>query len=114
MALASIHKLGRMHKEGIGVAEFQHQMEAVFGERDRANGLTAAIAHLAEEVGELAQAVRKGTPDQQLHELGDVFAWTASLAQQLGMSLEDAARRYFAGCPRCAATPCCCPVVVAP
>ena len=48
------------------------------------------MAWLCEELGELAQAVRKGTPEQQLHELGDVLAWLASLANQLGLSLEDA------------------------
>ena len=36
-------------------------------------------------LGELAQAVRKGTSTEQLHELGDVLAWLASLANQLGL-----------------------------
>ncbi|MCZ7627792.1 MAG: hypothetical protein M5U19_01210 [Microthrixaceae bacterium] len=36
----------------------------------------------------------KGTAEEQLHELGDVFAWLASLANQLGLSLGDAAARY--------------------
>lgn len=67
------------------------------------------MAWLAEEVGELAQAVRKGTPAQQLHELSDVLAWLASLATQLGLSLEDAAQRYAQGCPTCGAVPCQCP-----
>ena len=31
---------------------------------------------------------------EQVHELGDVLAWLASLAAQLGLSLEDAAQRY--------------------
>jgi NTP pyrophosphatase (non-canonical NTP hydrolase) len=69
----------------------------------------ATVAWLAEELGELAQAVRKGTVDEQRHELGDVLAWLASLAEQLGISLEDAAARYAGGCPRCASTPCECP-----
>ena len=43
--------------------------------------------------------MRKGTPDQQLHELGDVLAWLASLANQLGLSLEDAAQRYVTDPP---------------
>ena len=64
-------------------------------------GRPATIAWLAEEVGELARAARKGTPDEQLHELGDVLAWLASLASQLGLSLDTAAQRYAAGCPRC-------------
>ena len=43
-------------------------------------GGEATVAWLAEELGELAKAARKGTPDEQLHELGDVLAWLASLA----------------------------------
>jgi NTP pyrophosphatase (non-canonical NTP hydrolase) len=88
---------------------FQRAMDDVYGERDRARGVPATVAWLAEEVGELAKAVRKGTIDEQVHELGDVLAWLASLANQLGLSLEDAAARYASGCPRCGATPCRCP-----
>jgi NTP pyrophosphatase (non-canonical NTP hydrolase) len=67
------------------------------------------VAWLAEELGELAQAVRKGTVEEQRHELGDVLAWLASLAEQLGIDLDDAAARYAEGCPRCGSTPCACP-----
>ena len=91
------------------LADFQELMARVYGERDRARGQAATVAWLAEEVGELARAVRKGTRDQQLHELGDVLAWLASLAAQLDLSLDDAARRYDTGCPRCGANPCVCP-----
>jgi NTP pyrophosphatase (non-canonical NTP hydrolase) len=90
------------------LAEFQRTMDVVYGERDRARGMPATVAWLAEEVGELAKAARKGTVDEQLHELGDVLAWLASLANQLGLSLEDAAARYASGCPRCGASPCAC------
>ena len=68
----------------------------------------ATIAWLTEEVGELARAVRKGDASDQLHELGDVLAWVASLANQLGLALDDAAARYGGGCPRCGGTPCRC------
>ena len=90
------------------IAAFQDLMERTYGERDRARGRAATVAWLTEEVGELAQAVRKGTAERQLHELGDVLAWLASLAAQLGLSLEEAADRYAAGCPRCATLPCVC------
>lgn len=90
------------------LASFQAQMQAVYGERDSARGRAATVAWLAEELGELAQAVRKGSPEQQLHELGDVLAWLASLANQLGLSLEDAVKRYEQGCPTCHRTPCEC------
>lgn len=69
-------------------------MDRLYGERDRERGIPSTVAWLAEEVGELAQAVRKGTPEQQLHELGDVIAWVASLANQLGLSLDTAMQRY--------------------
>ncbi|MFN0029172.1 MAG: MazG nucleotide pyrophosphohydrolase domain-containing protein [Acidimicrobiales bacterium] len=74
--------------------EVQAIMERLYGPADRARGVPATVAWLCEELGELAQAVRKGTPEQQLHELGDVLAWTASLANQLGLSLDEAMARY--------------------
>ena len=83
-------------------------IEATFGERDRARGVPSSVAWLAEEVGELAQAIRKGSHDQQVHEFADVLAWLTSLANQMGVSLEEAAQRYVSGCPRCAAVPCEC------
>ena len=76
------------------LAAVQDLMERLYGERDRERGISATVAWLCEELGELAQAVRKGTPEQQLHELGDVLAWLASLANQLGLSLTDAMQRY--------------------
>jgi NTP pyrophosphatase (non-canonical NTP hydrolase) len=91
------------------LSELQRLMAATYGEQDRARGRAATVAWLTEEMGELAQAVRKGSAEQQLHELGDVLAWLASLAEQLGLSLDDAAARYAAGCPKCGTTPCTCP-----
>ena len=67
------------------------------------------MAWLAEEVGELARAVRKGSREEQLHELGDTLAWLASLANQLGLTFEEAVARYRDGCPRCGTVPCECP-----
>ena len=91
------------------LAELQDVIERTYGERDRARGVPASVAWIAEEVGELAQAVRKGTPEQQRHEFADVLAWVASLANQLGVDLTAAATRYADGCPRCTAIPCACP-----
>lgn len=94
------------------LAAFQTLMAETYGERDRARGLPATVAWLTEELGELAQAVRKGDRSQQRHELGDVLAWLASLAEQLGIPLDEAAGRYAEGCPRCGSRPCACPVEV--
>jgi NTP pyrophosphatase (non-canonical NTP hydrolase) len=74
-------------------------MEELYGEGDRERGIPATVAWLCEELGELAQAVRKGTTEEQLHELGDVLAWLASLANQLDLSLDDAVERYVTDPP---------------
>lgn len=88
---------------------FQQNMADTYGTRDRDRGVPATIAWLTEELGELAQAVRKGTREEQVHELGDVLAWLASLADQLGLSLDEAAARWSDGCPTCGTRPCTCP-----
>ena len=81
------------------IAAFQELMEELYGEGDRERGIPSTVAWLCEEVGELAQATRKGSPEQQLHELGDVLAWVSSLANQLGLSLTEAAQRYVENPP---------------
>src|SRR3954471_4589040 len=91
------------------LAEFQQLMADTYGERDGARGIPATVAWLAEETGELAKAVRKGTRAEQVHELGDVLAWLASLANQLGVTLDEAVARYASGCPKCGNSPCTCP-----
>lgn len=92
----------------VDISDFQAVIAATYGERDADRGIAPTVAWLCEEVGELAQAARKGTPEQQLHELGDVIAWVASLAHQLGLSLDEAAARYAPGCPGCNQLPCAC------
>jgi NTP pyrophosphatase (non-canonical NTP hydrolase) len=91
------------------LAGLQQLMDDTYGARDRARGVAATVAWLAEEVGELAKAARKGTREEQLHELGDALAWLASLANQLGLSMNEAVARYANGCPRCGVRPCSCP-----
>jgi NTP pyrophosphatase (non-canonical NTP hydrolase) len=92
----------------VDLEHFQHVIEATFGERDRARGVPSSVAWIAEEVGELAQAVRKGSTADQVHEFADVLAWVASLANQLGIDLSAAIERYADGCPRCGSMPCRC------
>jgi NTP pyrophosphatase (non-canonical NTP hydrolase) len=90
------------------LAGLQQLMERTYGQRDGDRGVPATVAWLTEELGELAQAVRKGSREQQIHEFGDVLAWLASLANQLGIDLDDAAARYADGCPKCGSIPCGC------
>lgn len=90
------------------LTELQSVIAATFGARDAQRGVPATVAWIAEEVGELAQAVRKGTRAQQEHEFSDVLAWVASLANQLDIDLDQAISRYARGCPTCGAIPCAC------
>lgn len=90
------------------LAELQDVIERTYGDRDRDRGVPATVAWLAEELGELAQAVRKGTRDQIEHEFSDVLAWVATLANQVGVDLTTVVDRYRDGCPKCSAIPCTC------
>ena len=84
---------------GMRISEFQTHIEDVYGEKDRERGIAMSVAWLAEEVGELAQAIRKGTHEQRVHEFGDVIAWVFSIANQVGVSMEDAIERYVTDPP---------------
>ena len=65
---------------------------------------------LAEEVGELASALRRGTREAKEEEFADVLAWLCSLANLHGIDVEKAvAAKYAGGCPRCRKVPCACP-----
>tara|TARA_B100000530_G_C15894467_1_gene462808 strand:- start:1057 stop:1320 length:264 start_codon:yes stop_codon:yes gene_type:complete len=84
---------------GMRISEFQTHIENVYGEKDRERGIAMSVAWLAEEVGELAQAIRKGTHEQRVHEFGDVIAWVFSIANQVGVNMEDAIERYVTDPP---------------
>lgn len=88
--------------------EFQDRIGSQFLAKDRARGLAGTYMWFMEEVGELAAALREGTPRDLEGEFADVLAWLASLANLAGVRLEDAAAKYAAGCPRCRAAPCVC------
>jgi NTP pyrophosphatase (non-canonical NTP hydrolase) len=88
----------------------QGLMRDLYQDRDVARGVDATFRWLTEEVGELARAIRKGDRANLTHEVGDVLAWLASLANLVDVDLEDAVGRYADGCPKCGSTPCTCPV----
>jgi NTP pyrophosphatase (non-canonical NTP hydrolase) len=88
--------------------EFQAQMRTLYGARDNERGAARTFAWFIEECGELSRAMFRGTDQDRIVEFSDVLAWLASLADLAGVDLEEAARRYAAGCPRCGRTPCQC------
>lgn len=90
------------------IRALQDVIDRTYGHMDRPRGVPATVAWLCEEVGELAQAVRKGTREQQVAEFADVLAWVATLANLVGIDLDEAAQRYADGCPKCGRLPCTC------
>ena len=88
--------------------DFQQQIEATYGTRDRERGADGTFRWLVEEVGELARALRDGDRPRLEEEIGDVLAWTVSLATLCGSDAGRAAARYAGGCPKCGAMPCAC------
>jgi NTP pyrophosphatase (non-canonical NTP hydrolase) len=92
----------------VHLREFQRRIELIYGERDRRRGLDGTFRWLVEEVGELARALRDGTPASLREEVADVLAWTTSLASLCGVDIEQAASRYADCCPKCGGVPCGC------
>jgi NTP pyrophosphatase (non-canonical NTP hydrolase) len=92
----------------VDLAELQDVIERTYGDRDRDRGVAPTVAWLCEELGELAQAVRKGTRAEIEHEFSDVMAWVATLANQVDVDLTAVVDRYRDGCPKCHRIPCDC------
>jgi NTP pyrophosphatase (non-canonical NTP hydrolase) len=92
------------------IGEFQRSMAETYRTTDAQRGVDATFRWLAEEVGELARALRKGDASELELEFSDVLAWTASLANITDVDLERAAARYADGCPKCGNAPCTCPL----
>ncbi len=88
--------------------EFQRQIDATYGARDQARGVDGTFRWLVEEIGELARALRDRDRRRLEEEIGDVLAWTVTVASLCGVDADRAAGRYAGGCPKCGATPCAC------
>jgi NTP pyrophosphatase (non-canonical NTP hydrolase) len=92
----------------VDIRAFQTAIEETYGARDRARGEAAAFLWFVEEVGEMAEAIRRGTADERQGEFGDVLAWLVTLANLHGVDMAAAAARFSAGCPKCRGRPCTC------
>jgi NTP pyrophosphatase (non-canonical NTP hydrolase) len=91
------------------LSEFQDVVRRTFLDRDAARGVDGTFRWMVEEVGELARTLRDGDRSARVHEVGDVLAWLASVANLTGVDLDQAAARYAKGCPSCGRIPCTCP-----
>lgn len=95
--------------DGLTLGALQRQIRALYGAKDQARGDAGTFLWLAEEFGELATALRSGTPEELAAEMADVLAWLVTLANVRGVDLEQAVRaKYGAVCPGCGQLPCRC------
>src|SRR5207244_4868832 len=91
------------------LGQFQERIRALFGAKDARRGVEGTFMWFMEEVGELSAALRSGTKEELALEFADVLAWLATLANVVGVDLEEAVRaKYGGGCPGCGRTPCVC------
>ncbi len=90
------------------IKEFQKLIKDTYFEKDSRRGIEGTFRWFVEEVGELARAIRKGDPVNLKEEFADVAAWLFSLANLLGVDMEEAVKKYEQGCPKCGNIPCTC------
>lgn len=72
------------------ISEFQTLMSEMYAHNDRRRGGKATMLWLVEEIGELAEAIRREEPKNIEEELADCFAWIGALANLYGVNLEGA------------------------
>ena len=93
----------------MSIKEFQKMMEEIYYNRDIERGGLKTMLWMVEEVGELAEAIRKNDFEKIGEEMADVFAWLASLANIYNVDLErEVLRKYPNRCIKCGEKPCRC------
>ena len=94
----------------LNLRDLQTLIRRMYGSKDEARGVDGTFMWLMEEVGELAAALRDGSPNEELAaEFADVLAWLATIANVAGVDLDAALKRkYGSGCPGCGEFVCTC------
>src|SRR5437763_7750533 len=91
------------------LGQLQQVIRDTYDAKDRRRGVEGTFMWFMEEVGELAAALRSGTPEERAAEFADVLAWLATLANGVNVDLGAAvAAKYGGGCPGCQQSPCVC------
>ncbi len=94
----------------VSLADFQQLIRNMYFHKDAQRGIDGTFMWLMEEVGELAAALRDGTPEDKSEEFADVLAWLTTIANVAGVDLSQAIhKKYGSGCPGCGQFVCTCP-----
>lgn len=89
--------------------ELQALIQTMYSSKDEQRGVEGTFMWLMEEVGELAAALREGTPEELAAEFADVLAWLATIANVARVDLSKAVmEKYGSGCPGCQQMICSC------
>lgn len=75
--------------------EAQNLVSRLYIQRDRGRGVFATFTWLVEEVGELAEALLSGDKSSMEEEIADVLAWLLSIANLVGVDVDDAFRKKY-------------------
>lgn len=95
----------------VSLTDFQAKIRDMYYEKDVQRGVDGTFMWLMEEVGELASALRQGTPEELSGEFADVLAWLTTIANVAGIDLGQAiSDKYGSGCPGCGRLVCTCPM----
>ena len=93
----------------VSFRSFQKLIRDMYLEKDLARGVDGTFMWLMEEVGELASCLRNGTHEERLGEFADVIAWLTTIANVVGVDLNEAImKKYGSGCPGCGQFICTC------
>ncbi len=95
------------------IATFQSLMKELYFVYDNERGIHRTALWLGEELGELMHELKKNpskiNKTAVAEELADIYAWSASIANLLDISLEDAITKKYPGkCGKCLHNPCIC------
>jgi len=94
----------------ISIRSLQTLIREMYFEKDAERGVDGTFMWLMEEVGELAAALRSGTPAEIREEFADVIAWLVTIANIVDCDLTAAlSEKYGSGCPGCGKFVCTCP-----
>jgi len=95
--------------EQLTIAGLQALIAEMYSQKDEARGVDGTFMWLMEEVGELAAALRHGSPEELAAEFADVLAWLVTIANVAHVDLEKAVtKKYGRGCPGCGQMVCTC------
>lgn len=99
----------------LSLPKLQQLIRDTYDAKDRRRGVEGTFMWFAEEVGELAAALRSGSHEERAAEFADVLAWLATMANSVGVDLEAAVEaKYGGGCPGCHHIPCICDQALKP